>query len=203
MHVTGKAVWTRVGLTGAIIASVAYLIACGAALAANQFVDKHGPVVYNPHTKSYFQLFRDNVHGGGRWANALDRAKTKYYKGIAGRLAHVEDPETHQFLVENLGLRHEREPIWIGLRYWCSLKMLQWTSDRAFSPSDADRFRMWHTYWSAQGPNSSACDLSASYGRRGFAPVYYTTINGVTRWQATGAAKFYDRYVVEYLTGGE
>ena len=202
MYGSGKAWRPRVAVTRAVFAAAAYLMVCGGASAANQFLESYGPVIYNPHTKSHFQLFRDNIHPG-RWVSAHARAKTKYYKGVAGRLAHVEDLETHQFLIENLGLKNEKQPIWIGLRYWCALKMLQWTSDRAFSPSDPERFRIWHTNWSAQGPNQTACDMSASYGPRGFTPVYYRTINGVTRWQATGAGKYYDRYIVEYLTGGE
>ncbi len=201
MYETGKASWTRAAIKRAIVATLTYLMACGAASAANQYLDKYGPVVYNPHTKSYFQLYRDNHPG--RWSDALKRAKTKFYNGVSGRLAHVEDMETHEFLIESLGLRHEAEPIWIGLRYWCRFRMLQWTSDRAFSPSDPERFRLWHTNWSFNGPNASACDLDASQGPRGFAPVYYTTINGITRWQAIGAAKYYTRYVVEYQTGGE
>ena len=185
----------------AFLASVAFLVACGFFSVA-QGAESYGPAVYNPHTKSYFRLYRDNVHPG-RWSTAVTRAKTKIFKGVTGRLAHVEDMETHKFLIANLGLKKEKEPIWIGLRYWCHLKMLQWTSDRAFSPADSDRFRIWHTNWSAQGPNASACDLTASKGRRGYAPVFYRTRDSVTRWQATGAAKYFKNYVVEFLTDGE
>ena len=57
MYKTGKASWTRAAIRRAIIASAACLMFSGAASAANQYLDKYGPVVYNPHTKSHFSCF--------------------------------------------------------------------------------------------------------------------------------------------------
>ena len=195
---TGKAQLKLTVIKRTAFAWALFLIVCSIVSPA-QGASKYDPPVYNPHTKSYFQLFRDNTTN---WDSANKLAKTKYHKGVAGRLAHVEDMETHTFLLANLAIKKERNPVWIGLRYWCRLKMLQWTSDRAYSPSDPEHFRIWHTNWSHHGSRvSSACDSSS--GPRSYVPVYYRTINGVTRWQAIGAGKFYVAYIVEYLTGGE
>lgn len=200
MWKAAKAPWKLSVVKQAILASAVYLVVYGAFSVASR-AETSGPRVYNPNTKSYFQLFSDS---SGNWETANKNAKTKIFKGVAGRLAHVEDKETHEFIVENLEIRNHKQPVWIGLRYWCSLKMLQWTSDRAYSPSDPGHFKIWHTDWSSGGRGgASACTLTASTGRRGYTPVYYRTINGITRWQAIGAAKAYNGYLVEYVTGGE
>jgi len=76
------------------------------------------PPVYNPATKSYFQLVENQYHSYV-WDKAQAEARTKIYKGVAGRLAVVDSPETHEFLVDHFDLRDPRKAIWIGLRYWC------------------------------------------------------------------------------------
>ena len=153
--------------------------------------------VYNPASKSYFQLFTDNEHPGN-WDAARARAGQKVYKGVRGRLAVVDSPETHEFLLRAFDLDQRQLSVWIGLRYWCSLRLLQWEEGRPFSPSDPDQFRLWHAEWSRSDEN--ACSFSRS-ARVGFAPVYYRTISGLTRWQAVGAAKYFSFYLVEFPTG--
>jgi len=158
--------------------------------------------VYNPHSKSYFQIFSDNKHPGN-WHAARQRARSKSYKGVLGRLAVVDSLETHQFLVKTLGLNQRGISTWIGLRYWCDGRMLQWESGRPFSPSDPDHLRLWHIPWyRGEAGSKDACEYTGSR-RHGFAPVYYRTVGGITRWQAVGAAKFFADYIVEYPTGGE
>jgi hypothetical protein len=155
--------------------------------------------VYNPHSKSYFQLFADNV-SPGTWDAARTRAAMKSFKGVRGRLAVVDSAETHEFVLRTFDLRRRKAAVWIGLRYWCKARLLQWEAERPFSPSDPERFRMWHSQWSRT--DEYACDFS-NPAKVGFAPVYYRTIGNITRWQAAGATKLLGYYLVEFPTGKE
>lgn len=154
---------------------------------------------YNPASKSYFQLFSDNSYPG-HWMAARQRAGMKAYKGVRGRLAVVDSKETHDFLLQTFKLTKRRVSVWIGLRYWCSARMLQWEDGRPFEPTEPTRFRLWHADWSRS--DEDACNMSKS-GKVGFAPVYYRTIGGITRWQAVGAAKYFSYYLVEFPTGSK
>lgn len=160
---------------------------------------KLGVPIYNPATKSYFELFDDNLNPGN-WEAAKTRAESKAYKGVRGRLAVVDSAETHRFIIENFRLNWHEASVWIGLRYWCSLRMLQWVDGRSYSPSDGSHFKAWHTKWSRSDDN--AC-MAAKSQKSGFAPVYYRNISGTVRWQAVGAAKFFSSYLVEFVTGEE
>src|SRR3546814_16491925 len=81
--------------------------------------------IYDSHSQSYFQLFGDNVHPGN-WEAARIRAAQKFYKGVQGRLAVVDSEETHAFLLRAFKLNRRHISVWIGLRYWCSARLLQW-----------------------------------------------------------------------------
>lgn len=155
--------------------------------------------IYNPASKSYFQLFDDNVHPGN-WDAARKRAAGKAYKGVRGRLAVVDSPETHKFVIQTFKLNQMRVSVWIGLRYWCSARLLQWEDGLPFEPYEPTAFRVWHADWTRS--DEDACSMSRS-ARVGFAPVYYRTIGSLTRWQAVGAAKYFPYYLVEFTTGGE
>lgn len=155
--------------------------------------------IYNPASKSYFQLFDDNEHPGN-WQAARARAQMKAFKGVRGRLAVIDSPETHDFVVKSFDLNKRGVSVWIGLRYWCSARLLQWEGHRPFSPRDPDSFRLWHSQWSRSDQN--ACSFTGS-AKVGYAPVYYRTMSGITRWQAVGAAKYFSYYLVEYPTGDE
>lgn len=174
-----------------------FLILIGPTLAAGEALPR--TPIYNPASKSYFQLFDDNTYPGN-WEAARNRAAMKAFKGVRGRLAVVDSPQTHEFLLRAFDLDRRKLSVWIGLRYWCSARLLQWEDGRPFSPSEPDRFRLWHAEWSRSDEN--ACSLSRS-AKVGFAPVYYRTIGGLTRWQAVGAAKYFSYYLVEFPTGGE
>ena len=155
------------------------------------------------HTKSYFQLFNDNLQPG-TWEAAKSRAAAKIFKGVHGRLAVVDSMETHQFILKNFGLKWPNASVWIGLRYWCSVRMLQWEGGRPYSPSEMSHFRIWHNPWARpeSGEGTDSCDMAVSR-TKGFAPVYYRNIGGIVRWQAVGAAKFFPTYLVEFVTSGE
>jgi Lectin C-type domain len=174
-----------------------FCMLCGHPLWAAEGLPKSAPI-YNPSSKSYFQLFNDNVNSN--WEKARLRATTKVYKGIHGRLAVVDSMETHKFILQNFGLNWREASVWIGLRYWCSVRMLQWEDGLPYSPSDANHFKIWHSRWARN--DSDAC-YSAKSRKTGFAPIYYRNIGGTVRWQAVGAAKFFSTYLVEYVTNGE
>ncbi|CAN0577002.1 unnamed protein product, partial [Laminaria digitata] len=61
-----------------------------------------GPI-YNPETKSYFELRIDLPHPPN-WGTAVRYARTKTYKGVRGRLAVVKDLQTHSFLQANFDI---------------------------------------------------------------------------------------------------
>lgn len=171
---------------------------CGSTLLAAEGTQRGGPI-YNPSTKSYFQLFNDNVQPGN-WQAARKRAAAKTFKGVHGRLAVIGSMETHRFILNNFGLNWNEASVWIGLRYWCAVRMLQWEGELPHSPSDANHFRMWHNKWARV--EGEACGMDASK-RTGFAPVYYRNIAGTVRWQAVGAGKGFESYLVEFVTNGE
>lgn len=176
---------------------LALLLACGSTSAADPPLPRSP--IYNPASKTYFQLFDDNEHPGN-WEAARSRANMKAYKGVRGRLAVVDSPETHAFLLRAFDLDQRHLSVWIGLRYWCSARLLQWEDGRPFSPADPEHFRLWHAQWARA--DADACNFTRST-KVGFAPVYYRTISGLTRWQAVGAAKYFSYYLVEFPTGGE
>lgn len=179
--------------------AVLSLVFCGLAAAAEVHAAPSAPI-YNPASKSYFQLFDDNTHPS-TWRGAFKRAQQKTYKGARGRLAEIHDLATHQFILENFDIRDQRVDVWIGLRYWCSVRLLQWGRERPFSPSEAGHFRIWHRPWERY-PNTpgGTCGRTGSKSA-GYVPVYYRTANGATRWVATDAAKGFSYYLVEYPTG--
>ena len=53
--------------------------------------------IYNPHTKSYFEL-RIDLPRPPTWTTAVRFARTKFFKRTRGRLAIVKDLDTHSFL---------------------------------------------------------------------------------------------------------
>lgn len=153
------------------------------------------PPIYNPATESYFQLLTLNTQKK-RWLDAREAAASKFFKGTRGRLAVVDRPETHEFVLENFEFK---SPIWIGLRYWCGFRMLEWTGQRPYSPSEPGRFHAWHPQWYRN--DQSICAPSRQ-GTNNFMPVYYQPLgNRNARWQASGPAKFFSLYLVEFPTG--
>lgn len=174
--------------------TITFLLVSGPLLAADLPLPR--TPIYNPHSKSYFQLFDDNTHPG-TWEAARARAIRKTHHEVPGRLAVVDSRETHDFLLRAFDLDRRSPSVWIGLRYWCTARLLQWEHGLPFSPSDAEPFRLWHAQWTH--PQAPACSTRTSP----FAPVYYRTIGEVTRWQAVEASRYLSHYLVEFPTGAE
>lgn len=188
---------TRLARTLRAIAAAALLgglcLAGGAAMAAAGPGDAP---VYNPATKSYFQMLKTTSHHGN-WPESLEEAQTQFYKGVRGRLAVINTPEVHEFVMRNFDVSRE---MWIGLRYWCEFRLLEWVGLRPFSPGDTDRFQAWHPQWSR---GNQFCPPNAT-GPGAFLAVYYQPIsNNAALWQAVRTGKGFGRMLVEYPTDGE
>ena len=154
------------------------------------------PPVYNPATKSYFQLLKLKGQDH-RWPAAREVAQAQVYRGVKGRLAVIDREETHQFIMQNFDVSGE---IWVGLRYWCKFRMLEWAGQRPYSPSDPERFHAWHTPWSR---NNQHCPPNVD-GPEAFMGVYYQPLGRQSaRWQAVRKGKGFGRLLVEYPTGEE
>lgn len=170
---------------------------CIAGTAAHSAAMPGDPPIYNAASKSYFQLLTQTTQKQS-WRFAYAAALSKTFRGVRGRLAVIDRPETHQFILRNFDLTR---PIWIGLRYLCRFRMLEWNGSRPYAPGDPGHFHAWHPQWyrNTQTMCASGRSLEESY-----MPFYYETI-GVrnARWQASGPAKFFGRFLVEFPTGEE
>lgn len=127
----------------------------------------------------------DAGRSGVRWSEAEVEAPRITHQGRRGRLAVIPDMEVHQCISQKL-VPNAKEEAWIGLRYWCPYRQLQWTTGdiRAHrKPSP------WALQWSRYG----TCQTS-------FAGVYYTS--DTKRWQAVESTKRFRYMIVEYPPEG-
>ncbi|WP_299614801.1 C-type lectin domain-containing protein [Pelagibius sp.] len=178
-------------LAGAFALLLSLNVAVGDAAAVTKAND---PPIYNPASKSYFQLLT-TTGGQGYWGSALEQARAQVFKGVRGRLAVVDTSETHEFIMKQFDMSN---PIWIGLRYWCSFRMLEWVGLRPYSPTDPGHFHQWHPQWARHG---QGC-VPGSSGPRAYMGVYYQPLGKQTaRWQAARAGKGFSLYLVEFPTG--
>lgn len=158
----------------------------------------HGEPLYSPHSKSYFELRSDKKNA--LWSEAQEAAEKLVYKGARGRLAVVRGIEVHQFLFRNFRLLEET---WIGLRFWCRFKKLQWIDGR-IHPRDGFNYwdPRWYRYYGSADPGLQWCQSNGS-ARSGYMPVYYLPSDKGYRWQAVDSSKVFNYYLVEYPTGKE
>ncbi len=90
---------------------------------------------YNSATKSYFELVRTESN---TWQQASMTAASHRFKGISGRLATINRPETHLFIVRNFIFP---ERTWIGLRFFCEDSDLVWSDGQSHK---AAKFSNWN-----------------------------------------------------------
>lgn len=190
----GKSKSHRTRLTGVFALLLSLSLAVGDAAAVTEAND---PPIYNPASKSYFQLLK-NTGKYGFWREALQQARARVFKGVRGRLAVVDTPETHEFIMEQFNVS---SPIWIGLRYWCSFRMLEWVGLRPYSPTDPGTFQQWHPQWYRNEKTKCSSDHR---GLDNYMPVYYQPVGkNSARWQASGPSKGFGFFLVEFPTGKE
>lgn len=143
--------------------------------------------IYNPESKSYFEL-RTDLPNPPVWETAERYARTKIYKGVRGRLAVVSNVQVHSFLRANFTTYQEA---WIGLRFICSVRKLVWADGDIQKRSS---FRAWARRWHR---SQVVCGVN---GTR-YMPIYYTSTQEGFHWQASGPQKHFVSYFVEYRTG--
>lgn len=145
--------------------------------------------IYNPHTKSYFEL-RTDLPYPSRWPDAVKHARSKVFKGTRGRLAVVRDLKTHSFLKANFHLNRQA---WIGMRFFCGVRKLVWVDGQEHSRR---AFKVWARNWHRTRINCKTTRIA-------YMPMYYTESDYGFRWQASGPKKSFISYFVEYQTGSE
>ena len=169
-----------------------------------------GPVlykpIYNPETKSYFELYRVTVNdvqtNGGipdiSWGEARNFAESRAYKGTRGRLAVVKTEETNKFIVKNLRPMSGANGAWIGLRMVCSGRVLQWVTGEIW-PLNA--YANWGKVWNSGMIAPGAAPYRVNCPTYPYLPVHYWGADGGFKWNANGVAKRFYYLIIEYPTG--
>ncbi len=159
--------------------------------------------VYNAATGSYFELFFPDkavaksmdTARSFTWTEATEIARGQFYKGTRGRLALVENRQTNDFLIETFRPSH---PAWIGLRFRCDVRALQWVTGKIWPLTS---YANWGPVWNVAGskpydPGRINC------GRGGGAlPVHYWGRAGSYKWNANGDRQRFSLMFVEFPTG--
>ncbi len=155
--------------------------------APNQVI---GVPVYDPGSKRYFALMHiDSGPYSGVWDNVAQAARRQSYKGVRGRLAIVDSIDVHEFLLRTFRPSHYQY-IWIGLRYLCRAKKLEWSDGRIFQPGS---FQAWDRTWKQDIYFCAETNDPNDWGPVAYSPQF--------RWIAKGRHKGYDWYFVEFPTG--
>jgi len=155
--------------------------------------------VYNPATRSYFELVK--VTGPGyrpdlNWQSARAAARKRFWRGVRGHLAIVKSRQVHDFL--RITFRSDTIA-WIGLRYMCAFNTLLWVNGDIHKRSG---FSYWAPVWNRYVPRSSGTGQPVCpRGGRGYWPVQYYPVSEGFRWSASGVEKKFTAYFVEYNTG--
>ena len=195
---TGRRRWWRVwGLASAFVAGAMWLAGAGAAVAQggphpDNLRDREViQTAYHEPSDTYFQLVSDVVDktGTGKWRFAVTKARRASHEGRQGRLARIGSAERHQWLIESFDL--DALPgapgIWIGLRYWCGMRMLTWADGDELKPG------AFHQPWSTPWHLS---DIKCGSNKIAYMGVFYDRRNG--RWRAAGPKKRFRYYLIEY-----
>ena len=99
-----------------------------------------GRPVYDPEAKRYFALSHaDPRPFHDEWDRVDEQARSQSFAGVRGRLAIVDSLEVHEFLLRTFQPGHYQY-IWIGLRYLCRAKKLEWSDGRLWQPG---QFQIW------------------------------------------------------------
>lgn|GEM_PF-6007086 len=152
----------------------------------------YGPV-YDPASKSYFELHKWTGNGFVRWNDAKRHAEEQNFKGVTGQLAVIRDYDTHFFLLKTFRVD---APVWIGARVLCQAMRAFWIDGK---PLDEQEFNAWDLEsWHRTDVN--CMNPGKMYGGN-FMGIYYTPYKQLFRWQAAGPLKSFHYVFVEYPTG--
>jgi len=154
-----------------------------------QYGWKTTDAVYDPASKSYYQLRVWTELGGMPWDKANQYASEQSFKGVQGRLAVVEDYDTHLFLLKTFRIRY---PTWIGMKVNCKPIRAFWLDGKAVDELDFNAWDMKQWY---RDQKVTCMNGSEWMG------VYYTSTSDLFRWQASGQHKSFDFLFIQYPTG--
>lgn len=144
-----------------------------------------GPV-HDSRTGSYFELLVSK-RAHNYWHLARDEAGSRTYKGRRGRLAVIKDLETLEFVREHFRLNEEA---WIGLQFYCRFRKLVWVSGETQPLRNPG---MWAPTWYRNQ------NMRCTTQRWDTMPIYLTREGEAeVSWQATGPAKTFVSFLVEY-----
>lgn len=144
-----------------------------------------GPI-FDPDSKSYFELRIDNREG--YWIRANEIARTLSYKGRKGRLALIKNKKNLEFIRENFRFNIET---WIGMQFFCKYRKLIWVTGE-LQPLKSPG--MWVPQW-YRNKKVTCRNQNLQY-----MPVYLTNESKPypVGWQASGSSKGHISYLVEY-----
>ncbi len=148
---------------------------------------KYSEVVYDENTGSYFQYVLYPIQAERTWETARREAERLTHKGITGRLAVISNQKTGDLLRRTF---KPKEKTWIGLRYFCKYRKLLWVNSHLIDPTTD--YQIWDSRW-FNNPRVTCETVNIEY-----MPVYYTSVQTGFRWQASGNAKGFYGYFVEY-----
>jgi hypothetical protein len=163
--------------------------------------------VYNPGSKSYFELYSPDatdpkkrpvpLSGGIDWIRAAKMAQKKSMKGVRGRLATVNTSQIHEFLPKTFD---SAGPVWIGLRYWCRYRKLQWITG---SIHPRGGFQKWGRIWNetAVAPTDPPKRAGCPNHKTHTLGVHYWSVDQGFFWNSNGRFKQFNALFIEYPTG--
>ena len=182
----------------ALAGLIILVVGLAAPQALAQWELKIGPI-YNPASKSYFELRYRAPREGHSWNQARKAVAILQFKGVQGRLAIIDSYATHMFLMENIRMS---KPAWIGMYVQCKTLNAYWVNGRQQLNSEIN---LWHNPWYRRS------DIRCGIQSIDTMPVWllpqrgFQNFSGKTgfRWMATGPRKGDHYMIVEYPTGGE
>ena len=155
--------------------------------------------VYDPATKSYFELYfpdpeaqPDSVQSF-TWDQAVETAKEQWFKSVRGRLAVVKTRATNNFLLKTFRPDHNA---WIGLRYRCDARVLQWVTGEIWPLTS---YANWGPAWNVAGGSPFGKERATCGG--GSFGVHYWSQMGGFRWNANVSQARFVTMFIEFPTG--
>jgi hypothetical protein len=122
------------------------------------------------------------------WNKAKQYASEQSYEGVSGQLAVVDNYDTHLFLMKTFRIT---QPTWIGMSVNCKPIRAFWLNGEPVDKLDFNAWDMQQWY---------RTDVNCMHGQP-WMGVYYTSINDLFRWQASGPHKSFEFMFIQYPTG--
>jgi hypothetical protein len=190
------------------VAAILCVLATASLAASNapsKTAGNRGPLynkpVYDPATKSYFELYYPDSGVSAEqartytWTDAAELAQMQVFKGVHGRLAVVKTRQIDEFLIETF---RPASYEWIGLRYVCGMNVLQWVTGEIWPLTS---YANWGPVWNVAGASPFGAQRAACGGGGGWLGIHYWPRSGSFRWNANTAQTKFAMMFVEFPTG--